>query len=111
VRQSGEIQKLAAVDGPVYYAALLENGTKLFATTAEGNSEGKSAEWDKKAHIWASEDGTSWEDLISWEKDRFPYIFGFGRVLFAHGRYKDNLYFTTQCLQKVDNMLIEATLW
>ncbi len=110
VRQSGEIEKLAAVDGPVHYSAILENGIKLFATTAEGDSEGKSAEWDKKAHIWASKDGTHWEDLISWEKDRWPYILGYGRVLFAHGRYKNNLYFTTQCLKKVNNMLIQAKL-
>ena len=79
-------------------------------TTAEGDSEGKSAEWDKKAHIWASKDGTQWEDLISWEKDQWPYILGYGRVLFAHGRNRDNLYFTTQCLKKVDNMLIQAKL-
>jgi hypothetical protein len=109
-RKSGEIEKLAAVDGPVHYSAILENGIKLFATTAEGDSEGKSAEWDKKAHIWASENGTLWEDLISWEKDQWPYILGFGRVLFPHGQYKDNLYFTTQCLKKVDNMLIKAKL-
>lgn len=110
VRKNGEIEKLAAVDGPVYYSASLENGIKLFATTAEGDSEGKSAEWDKKAHIWASENGTLWEDLISWEKDSWPSILGYGSVLFANGRYRDNLCFTTQCLKKVDNKLIRAEL-
>ena len=110
VRKSGEIERLVAVDGPVHYSTTLENGIIIFATTAEGNSEGKSAEWDNKAHIWASEDGAHWIDLISWEKDFWPYILGFGRVLFAHGRCGDNLYFTTQSLKKVDNSLFCAKL-
>ena len=82
----------------------------LFATTAEGNSEGKRAEWDNKAHIWASKDGTGWKDLISWEKDIYPYILGYGRAYFAHGQYRDTLYFTTRSLKKVDNTLFRAKL-
>lgn len=110
-RKNGKIEKLVAVDGPVHQSAILD-GIKLFATAAEGNSEGKSAEWDRKAHIWASEDGIHWEDLTRWEKDFWPYILGYGRVLFANGRYKGNdVYFTTQALKKVDNMLIHAKLY
>jgi hypothetical protein len=104
VRRIGRIERLVAVDGPVYYSTCLNNSMKLFATTVEGNSEGRSAEWDKKAHIWASKDGTRWEDIASWEKDLWPYILGFGTVLFAHGQHnKDAVFFTTQCLKKVDN--------
>ena len=110
VRKSGEIERLAAVDGPVNYSTILGNGIKLFATNNEGSSEGESAEWDKKAHIWASEDGMHWEDLISWEKDIWPYILGFGRVYFAHGRYGNNVYFTTEALKEVDGMLIQAKI-
>ena len=110
VRKSGGIEKSVAVDGPVHYSALLKDGIMLFATTAEGKSEGKSAEWDKKAHIWASEDGTHWDDLISWEKDLYPSILGFGRVYFPHGRFRDNIYFTTEALKKVDETLFCAKL-
>jgi hypothetical protein len=100
----GRIERLGAVDGPVHYSSCLKNGVKLFATVVEGNSEGKSIEWDKKAHIWASEDGVHWEDVASWKKDLWPYVLGFGRVLFAHGQCnKDAVFFTTQCLEKVDN--------
>lgn len=109
-RKSRKIERLVAVDGPIHYSATLENGTKLFATTAEGNSEGKSAEWDRKAHIWASENGTTWQDLVSWEKDFWPGILGFGRVLFAHGQLGSNVYFTTQSLKKADNVLFCAKL-
>lgn len=109
-RKSGKIERLVAVDGPVHYSTALENGVKLFATTAEGNSEGKSAEWDRKAHIWASENGTRWQDLVSWEKDIWPGILGFGRVLFAHGQRGSNVYFTTQSLRKADNVLFCSKL-
>lgn len=109
-RKSGRIERLAAVDGPVHFSTILENDIKLFATAAEGNSEGKSAEWDRKAHIWASEDGINWDDLASWEKDHWPYILGFGRMLFAHGKRGNKLYFTTQSLKKVHNLLFCAEL-
>lgn len=109
-RKSGRIERLGAVDGTVHYSTILGNGIKLFATAAEGNSEGKNPEWDRKAHIWASQDGTYWEDIISWEKDFWPYILGYGLVLFAHGQCGNNLYFTTQSLKKVDGMLTCARL-
>ena len=109
-RKNENIERLAPVDGPVHYSARLGNGIMLFATTAEGNSEGKSAEWDNKAHIWASENGRQWKDLISWEKDRYPYLLGYGRVYFAHRQYKDYLYFTTISLRKVDDTLFYAKL-
>ena len=103
VRRNGRIERLVPVNGPVYYSTVLENGMKFFSTGAEGNSEGKSAAWDNRAHIWASLDGIMWEDLISWEKDSWPYILGYGRVLFVGGRSGNVLAFTTQCLKKIDN--------
>lgn len=110
VRKSGSIERLVAVNGPVHYSTLLQNGTMLFATTAEGNSEGKSASWDNKAHIWASEDGKNWTDVVSWEKDIYPYIFGLGRILFPHGHSRDNVCFTTEALKKADDTLFCAKL-
>lgn len=83
----------------------------IFATTAEGNTEGKSAEWDKKAHIWASRDGMKWEDLISWEKDLLPIVLGLGRVYFPHGKHDgDKLFFTLEALRSMDNKLVQASL-
>jgi len=105
VRENSEIEKLTPVNGPVYYSTILQNGIMLFATTVEGNSEGKSAEWDKKAHLWASIDGIRWEDLMSWEKDRWPYHFGYGKLFFAHGQFKNKAFFTTSALKKVDGLL------
>jgi len=110
-RASREIKRLAAVDGTVQYSTILGNGIKLFTTATEGNSEGKNPEWDRKAHIWASQDGTHWEDIVSWEKDFWPYILGFGLVLLPHGQCGDNLYFTTQSLKGVDGVSTCARLF
>jgi len=109
-RKSGKIERLVAVDGPVHYSTILEDGTLIFATTVEGNSEGRSAEWDKRAHIWASRNGKDWEDIISWEKDRWPYLLGYGRILFGQGKHGKFLFLTTQCLKGIDNCLIKGRL-
>jgi len=102
-RKDRKIELLAPVNGPVYYSSILDNGIMLFSTGAEGKSEGKSAAWDNRAHIWASLDGAKWEDVVSWEKDSWPHIFGHGGILFAHG-WKDRLLgFTTQCLKDSDH--------
>jgi hypothetical protein len=110
-RESGQIERLSPVGGPIHHATILGNGIKLFATASEGNSEGKNPQWDSKAHIWASQDGIHWEDVMSWEKDFWPYILGYGMVLFAQGRRGDNVYFTAQSLRKVDGMLMHARLF
>ncbi|MBI2934333.1 MAG: hypothetical protein HYY29_02060, partial [Chloroflexi bacterium] len=75
-RGAGTVERLAPVSGPVHYSTVLKNGVKLFGSAAEGKSEGFSAAWDNKAHIWASVNGTDWEDLVSWQKDFWPYILG-----------------------------------
>jgi len=104
-RRDGIVERLSPVNGPVYYSTSLENNVLFFSTGAEGESEGVSGAWDNKAHIWASIDGTKWEDIASWEKDSLPYILGYGRIMFARGKSRDMLVFTTECLKRIDNKL------
>ncbi|OEC86103.1 hypothetical protein A9507_11665 [Methanobacterium sp. A39] len=111
VRGDGSIEKLTQVDGPVHYSTTAGDKFKVFATTVEGNSEGISSQWDENAHIWASKDGINWHDIISWKKDLWPYVLGYGRVIFPNGENKTNdLYFTTQALQSFGNTLIKARI-
>jgi hypothetical protein len=112
IRRSGEIQRLAAVNGPVHCSFMTENGILLFGTTAEGDSEGKSAAWDKKAHIWGSKDGLEWEDLVSWQKDRMPYeLFGYGRIFFTSGYSRENnIHISPQAVKGYDNVVIHAKI-
>ncbi|MEM2703157.1 MAG: sialidase family protein [Candidatus Bathyarchaeia archaeon] len=110
IRKRKEVERLTPVSGPVYCSTILENGIKVFSTGAEGNSEGKSAAWDNKAHIWASLDGVKYEDVISFEKDSWPYILGYGRIIFPRGQKSKMLIFTTQCLKNNDNTSFMAYL-
>ncbi|MCR6691292.1 MAG: hypothetical protein MRT15_02790 [archaeon YNP-LCB-003-016] len=100
-RKDGKIERLVPVNGPVYYSAKL-NDIILFSTGVEGRSEGVSAAWDNYAHIWASRDGIHWQDIGKWEKDRLPYIFGYGRISFPNGNFNDALAFTTECVKNAD---------
>ena len=109
-RKSDSVEKLAAVNGTVLYSTMLGNGIMLFGTTDEGNSEGKNPTSDKKAHIWASYDGTHWEDIINWEKDSWPYILGFGSVLFAGGHPGSGLFYTTKAVKGMDGVLSCASV-
>jgi len=109
-RENCRIQKISPVNGPVFYSNILENRIMLFATTVEGNSEGKSIPWDNRATIWASQNGTCWKSLINYEKDRYPFLLGFGMLIFAHKQHGNNVYFTAQALRKADNMLFHGTI-
>ncbi|MBI4333587.1 MAG: hypothetical protein HY673_20175 [Chloroflexi bacterium] len=109
-RKTGKVERLAAVPGPVHYSVAFQNGTMLFAISAEGKSEGSSAAWDNKAHIYGSRDGVHWEDLASWEKDDWPYVLGFGRVFFPHGQSQDSLYFSAEALKGIDGASLQARL-
>jgi hypothetical protein len=111
MRGDESIEKLTQVDGPVHYSTTTGGKFKVFATTVEGNSEGISSQWDENAHIWASKNGLRWHDVIGWKKDSWPYILGYGRIIFPNGENKTNdLYFTTQALQSMGNMLIKAKI-
>ncbi|MEN4006015.1 MAG: hypothetical protein PQ964_01425 [Methanobacteriaceae archaeon] len=111
IRKDGTIEKLQPVSGPVHYSTILGDGVKLFATIVEGNSEGGISEWDKYAHIWASEDGINWQDIISWKKDSWPYIMGYGSIYFPSGTNESNyVYLTPKALDSVDNTLIKAKI-
>lgn len=100
-RRSNEIEKVADVNGPVYYSTNTNDGVLIFSTGNEGKSEGSTMEWDNTARIWASRDGEHWQDLARWEKDRWPYVLGFGRAIFARGS-SNYIAFTTQCVKGLD---------
>lgn len=109
-RKNSEIERLSQVDGPIHYSAEVSN-LKLFATVVEGESEGKTLQLDNKAHIWCSSDARNFEDLISWEKDSFPYILGFGRIIFPLGMNRTKeVYFTTQSLKGADNVMMKGII-
>ena len=109
-RKTGEVETLAKVGGPLFYSVGLQSGIMLFATNAEGQSEGKSSLPNNEAQIWASIDGTSWENIASWRKDRLPYKIGFGTIFFPRGQLDDVVYFSAQALHGIGGKLIKAQI-
>ena len=109
-RKTGEVEALAEVGGTAMYSAVLQNGILLFATNAEGQSEGKSSLPNNEAQIWASINGTSWENIASWRKDRLPYKIGFGTIFFPRGQLDDVVYFSAQALHGIGGKLIKAQI-
>lgn len=60
---------------------------------------------DQYAHVWYSVNGTKWEELYKFEKDRFnPKYFQFGKIKFPRGAfYNDELFSTGHSLKDFDN--------
>jgi len=127
---NGPKQKLAAVDGPVYYSTVLNNKTLLATTGVEkercrwdplrilskflmhSDIELGSGEWDHFAHLWISVDGKRWIDLAKWKKDWLsPFFFGHGLIYLAKKQdIQGYFYFTPMNLKKVSGITYRARI-
>jgi hypothetical protein len=105
-RTTQTMQKIARFDGPVYNLKRVSPG--YIAVTA---TEGGRGEWDDRSHLWFSADleQGSWKDIKSYQKDRLPYIFGFGRLLFGTEMH-NSLYISGLALKHVDDCTIVISL-
>jgi hypothetical protein len=77
-RADKKITTLAAISSPVYNFKKFGD-LYLLITANEGR------DIDKSMHVYATSDLESgrWDDCISFTKDPFPAIFGFGRLYFG----------------------------
>jgi len=102
-RENYNLNKIIEVNTPVYNIKKLNNGYILITANERG-------EWDKKAHVWFTSDLTNyWEDSISFEKDKYPCIFGFGRLFYGCSNI-DKVFLTGQALKGLDNSTIVLKL-
>lgn len=99
-RKSKKVKEMSDFDGPVYNIKKLDKGF-ILATATEGGK----GEWDNKAHLWYSSNLCDWEDCISYEKDIFPSLFGFGRLLLCDNM-KEKILFSGLGLKEIDNKLL-----
>jgi len=104
-RKNKKIKQLQEFDSPVYSLKKMSEGYYIIATTSEKGL----ADTDKKAHIWISNDLKKWEDLLSYNKDILPNIFGHGRILFPD-KFNDKLIFSGSGLEKIENKMIIGTI-
>ena len=97
-RKTGAIEKVHEMQGPCHGNATLRDGTLVITTGVERGEN----ETDSFAHVWASRDGNSWEELIRFKKDFWHRTLQFGVIRFPVGiENSDNLLFT--CMGLVGN--------
>lgn len=99
-RKSKKVKEISDFDGPIYNIKKLAKGF-ILATATEGGT----GEWDNKAHLWYSSNLYDWEDCISYEKDIFSNLFGFGRLLLCDNM-KEKILFSGLGLKEIDNKQI-----
>lgn len=90
-RCNGTIQEIVQVSGPVYYSTRDATGRLFFSTAVENSL----SETDRKARVIMSVDGRTWDEIAAWEKDRYPFVFGYGVLSFPQGTIpSSSLYIT-----------------
>ncbi|MDD2834704.1 MAG: hypothetical protein PHY05_01005 [Methanothrix sp.] len=101
-RQTNKQYLLGKFSAPIYSLKKISCGYLALTPVEYGVGD-----IDKKAHVWFSSrlDSGNWNKTLSYKKDQFPLIFGFGRLSFA-GEIGDMLFFSAQCLKDVDNSTI-----
>jgi hypothetical protein len=80
-RNTGNIEKVLEVQGPCHGNATLRDGTLLISTGVERGENEK----DSYAHLWASRNGATWEELIRFKKDIWFRTLQFGVIRFPVG--------------------------
>jgi hypothetical protein len=96
-----KLKKISGFDGPIYNIKKIGKKGYIIATDTEGGR----GEWDNKAHLWYSANLYDWEDCISYEKDIFPNLFEFGRLLLCDNM-KEKILFSGVGLKEIDNKLV-----
>jgi hypothetical protein len=80
-RLTQKLEQLFEIGGPAYYSSVDAEGRLFVSTTVEGGSSEK----DSFARVWSSFDGTQWQEIARWKKDKYPFVFGYGVLSFPRG--------------------------
>lgn len=101
-RNSHIIQKIARFNGPIYNLKRISAGYLLVTAT-----EGGIGEWDNRAHCWYTSDieKVPWKECISYQKDRMPLIFGFGRLLYG-ANFNNSISLCGLALKNIDGISV-----
>ena len=103
-RKTRRVERKSAFPGPVWYIKRLSDGIYLAATAQEIGAGVK----DNYAHLMASEDLETWQDVWRIEHDHFPKrYFKFGVIGFADGEQsRDGFYLFFEALKGLDGKTV-----
>lgn len=98
-RATRNVQKVADIEGPVWYSECLEDGTMLMATTMQNPGEVGS----ERAVVWCSHNGTSWFPAAGFPRDdkQVPGS-AYGTVFFPLGKPLPEAVFSPVAVKGVD---------
>ncbi len=100
-RRSGQISKIRMFDGPIYNLRRISADKYIIGTANENGI----IELDNRAHLWFSPDLEEWYDVVSFEKNFLPYVFGFARLIFPCN-LNNTIAFSLENVKDLDNSLI-----
>ena len=101
------LTKVLEIQGPCHGNATLKDGTLLVSTGVEGGVNEK----DHCAHLWASRDGDTWQEVVHFKKDRWPYLLQYGVIRFPQGlEQSDRIAFTCLGLAGCGETVLVANL-
>lgn len=107
-RATRRVTKLRSFPGPVWYGKDLADGVALVATA---NEIGPGVH-DDRAHVFASRDLETWNEVVSYPHDRMPKrYFKFGVVGFADGaQSSERFYLFGEALSGLDGKVAECSI-
>lgn len=103
-RKEERITEIFEFGGPIYNIKQYNKGY-IIATANECNGNGSC----NCAELWYSSDLLNWTNCISYQKDKYPYFLGFGRLILSR-KMKDDLLFSGSALNGIDNKLIISNI-
>jgi hypothetical protein len=80
-RHHRSTEAVAEIGGPAYFSGVDSEGRLFLSTGVEGSA----SERDGFARVWMSADGSTWRELGRWQKDNWPFLFGYGLLSFPRG--------------------------
>ena len=100
-RKKKDVKLMKKFDGPIYNLKKTNRGLYIITTSAESGC----GDLDNKAHLWVSKDLETWSDLLSFQKDDLPDIFGHGRLLLP-SNLDNEIIFSGQGLKEIENKMV-----
>lgn len=110
IRYDRKTEKIKEVNddefrGPISNLKQLNKDVYMACTWDEGGPDGG----NKKSHILFSKNLRDWDCLKSYDKDMYPYLMGYGRIIFPV-EMKSKIIFYGQGLRGIDNRLLIGEL-
>lgn len=103
-RETGALETLTPVSGPVWYGRKISSNEYIFSTSVEPGVNCR----DQKAKIYYSNNLHEWSVIFEIEKDFWPYAFKFGSIFFSQGCDESSNFFVGfEAVKELDGKMLK----